>query len=60
MAALGMPILSLVDLLPGSEIDVRGVLLLGIHKGETLSELSGLDELTSARSRPLAVRGRRC
>ena len=41
-----MPILSPVDLLPGGEIDVRGVLLLGIHNGETLS---GLDELTSAR-----------
>jgi hypothetical protein len=52
MAALGISILSLVDLLPGGEIDVRRIRLLGIHNGETLSEfpgLDGLDELTSAR-----------
>ena len=49
MAALGMSILSPVDLLPGGEIDVRRVPLLGIHNGETLSEFLGLDELTSAR-----------
>jgi len=44
-----MSILSPVDLLPGDEIDVRRVPLLGIHNGETLSEFPGLDELTSAR-----------
>jgi hypothetical protein len=44
-----MSILSPVDLLPGGEIDVRRVPLLGIHNGETLSEFPGLDELTSAR-----------
>ena len=33
----------------GGEIDVRRVPFLGIHNGETLSELPGLDELTSAR-----------
>jgi hypothetical protein len=49
MAALGMSILSPVDLLPGGEIDVSGVPLLGIHNREALSEFSGLDELTSAR-----------
>ena len=49
MAALGMPILRPVDLLPGGEIDVRRVPLLGIHNGDTLSEFPGLDELTSAR-----------
>ena len=49
MAALGMSILSPADLLPGGEIDVRRVPLLGIHNGETLSEFPGLDELTSAR-----------
>jgi hypothetical protein len=43
-----MSILSPVDLLPGGEIDVRRVPLLGIHNGETLSEFPGLDELTSA------------
>ena len=49
MAALGMSILSPVDLLPGGEIDVHRVPLLGIHNGDTLSESPGLDELTSAR-----------
>ena len=49
MAALGISILSPVDLLPGGEIDVRRVRLLGIHNGETLSEFPGLGELTSAR-----------
>jgi hypothetical protein len=49
MAALGMSILRPVDLLPGGEIDVRRVPLLGIHNGDTLSEFPGLDELTSAR-----------
>ena len=49
MAALGISILSPVDLLPGGEIDVRRVPLLGIHNGETLSEFPGLDEMTSAR-----------
>jgi hypothetical protein len=43
-----MTIFSPVDLLPGREIDARRILLFGIHNGETLSELSGLDELTSA------------
>ena len=49
MAALGMPIFSPVDLLPGRKIDARRILLLGIHNGETLSEFPGLGELTSAR-----------
>jgi hypothetical protein len=49
MAALGISILSLVDVLPRGEIGVRCVPLLGIHNGETLSEFPGLDELTSAR-----------
>ena len=52
MVALGISIFSPVDLLPGGEIDVRRVRLLGIHDGETLSEFpgfDGLDELTSAR-----------
>jgi hypothetical protein len=49
MAALGISILSPVDLLPGGEIDVHRVPLLGIHNGETQSEFPGLDELTSAR-----------
>ena len=49
MAALGISIFSPVDLLPGGEIDVRRVPLLGIYNGETLSEFPGLDELTSAR-----------
>ena len=49
MAALGISILSPVDLLPEGEIDVRRVPLLGIHNRETLSEFPGLDELTSAR-----------
>jgi hypothetical protein len=44
-----MSTLSPVDLLPGGEIDVRRVPLVGIHNGETLSEFLGLDELTSAR-----------
>jgi hypothetical protein len=49
MAALGISILSPVNLLPGGEIDVHRVPLLGIHNGETLFEFPGLDELTSAR-----------
>jgi hypothetical protein len=49
MTALGISILSPVDLLPGGEIDVRRVPFLGIHNGETLSEFPGLDELASAR-----------
>ena len=49
IADLGITILSPVDLLPGGEIDVHRVPLLGIHNGETLSEFPGLDELTSAR-----------
>jgi len=35
-------------LLPGGEIDIRRVPLLGVHNGETLSESPGLDELTPA------------
>ena len=49
MAALGMSILSRVDLLPGGEIDVSPVPLRGIHNGEKLSEFPGFDVLTSAR-----------
>ena len=53
MAALGMPILSPVDLLPG----VRSMCVvfpflastMERHNGETLSGFTGLDELTSAR-----------
>ena len=44
-----MPILSSGNLLPGGEIDARGVPLLGTHNGEKLSKFLGLDELTSAR-----------
>ena len=49
MAALGMSILSPLDLLLGGEIDVRPVPLLGIHNGDTVSEFPGFDALTSAR-----------
>jgi roadblock/LC7 domain-containing protein len=36
-------------MLPGGEIDVRCVPLLGTHNGEKLSKFLGLDELRSAR-----------
>ena len=49
MTALGVSILSPVGLLPGGELDVRRVPLLGIHNGEMLSEFPGLDELMSSR-----------